>query len=224
MNDSFDSGNFKERDYLSLVWKRKRDHPVIWKKKRHYLPLIQKDSVNHIHGLVVYVKQGLPFIQDLSLEKSADSYWCFQLALLLFPLLITFSIFMHAFWCYFIQHRWSSLNKHVCLCICFWRLNVHHKDWLTYSGGTNIPGELCFNLSISNDLTQMVNFPQPCSFGFVFLLMLVFVQQWISLHWEIQIMLSQFLLTSHQLIFQFIAYDYFRGYWDGLHNHFRYVL
>ena len=84
MNDLFDSGNFKERDYLSLVWKRKRDHPLIWKKKRHYLPLIQKDSVNHIHGLVVYVKQGLPFVQDLSLEKSADSYWCFQLALLLF--------------------------------------------------------------------------------------------------------------------------------------------
>ena len=37
--------------------------------------------------------------------------------------------------------------------------NVHHKDWLTYSGGTDRPGELCYNFSISNDLTQMVNFP-----------------------------------------------------------------
>ena len=36
---------------------------------------------------------------------------------------------------------------------------VHHKDWLTYSGGTDRPGELCYNFSISNDLTQMVNFP-----------------------------------------------------------------
>ena len=37
--------------------------------------------------------------------------------------------------------------------------NVHHKDWLTYSGGTDRSGELCYNFSISNDLTQMVNFP-----------------------------------------------------------------
>ena len=37
--------------------------------------------------------------------------------------------------------------------------NVHHKDWLTYCGGTDRPGELCHNFSISNDLTQMVNFP-----------------------------------------------------------------
>ena len=36
--------------------------------------------------------------------------------------------------------------------------NVHHKDWLTYSGGTDRPGELCYNFSVSNDLTQMVNF------------------------------------------------------------------
>ena len=37
--------------------------------------------------------------------------------------------------------------------------NVHHKDWLTYSSGTDQPGELCYNFSISNDLTQMVDFP-----------------------------------------------------------------
>ena len=40
----------------------------------------------------------------------------------------------------------------------FGDFNVHHKDWLTYSGRTDRPGELCYNLSISNDLTQMVNF------------------------------------------------------------------
>ena len=37
--------------------------------------------------------------------------------------------------------------------------NVHCKDWLTNSGGTDRPGEQCCNFSISNDLTQMVNFP-----------------------------------------------------------------
>ena len=41
----------------------------------------------------------------------------------------------------------------------FGDLNVHHKDWLSYSGGTDQPGELCYNFSISNDLTQMLNFP-----------------------------------------------------------------
>ena len=33
-------------------------------------------------GLVVYVKEGLPFACNLSLENSADSYLCFRLALL----------------------------------------------------------------------------------------------------------------------------------------------
>ena len=41
----------------------------------------------------------------------------------------------------------------------FGDLNVHHKDCLTNSGGTDRSGELCYNFSISNDLTQMVHFP-----------------------------------------------------------------
>ena len=49
---------------------------------RGYLPLIRKDSSTHMHGLAVYVKEGLPFAWDLSLESSADSYLCFWLALL----------------------------------------------------------------------------------------------------------------------------------------------
>ena len=36
--------------------------------------------------------------------------------------------------------------------------NVHHKDWLTYSGGTDRLVN-SYNFSISNDLNQMVNFP-----------------------------------------------------------------
>ena len=35
-----------------------------------------------MHGLKVYVKEGLPFAWDLSLENSGDSYLCFQLVLL----------------------------------------------------------------------------------------------------------------------------------------------
>ena len=57
LDDSINSGNFSVRDYL---------------------PLIQKDSVTHMHGFRVYVKEGLPFASDLSLENSADSYLCFS--------------------------------------------------------------------------------------------------------------------------------------------------
>ena len=46
------------------------------------LPLNRKDSITHMHGLAVYVEEGLPFAQDLSLEDSADSYLCFWLAVL----------------------------------------------------------------------------------------------------------------------------------------------
>ena len=55
LDDSIDSGNFSVRDYL---------------------PLIQNGSSCHMHGLAVYVKEGLPFAQNL--EHSADSYLCFQ--------------------------------------------------------------------------------------------------------------------------------------------------
>ena len=41
----------------------------------------------------------------------------------------------------------------------FGAFNMNHKDWLTYSGGTDRSGEFCCNFSFSNDLTQMVNFP-----------------------------------------------------------------
>ena len=61
LDDSIDSGNFSVRGYI---------------------PLILKGSITHMHGLAVYVKEGLPFALDLSLENSAYSYLCFRLALL----------------------------------------------------------------------------------------------------------------------------------------------
>ena len=61
LDDSIDSSNFSVRGYLLLI---------------------RKDSGTHMHGFAVYVKEGLPFARDLSLENSGDSYLCFQLALL----------------------------------------------------------------------------------------------------------------------------------------------
>ena len=58
-----------------------------------YLPLIRKDSVTHMYGLGVYVKQGLPFAQNVSLENSVDSNICFWLALL-----HSVSYFFYLYW------------------------------------------------------------------------------------------------------------------------------
>ena len=45
----------------------------------------------------------------------------------------------------------------------FGDFNVRDKDWVTCSGGTGRTGELCYNFSTSNDLSQMVNFPAQIS-------------------------------------------------------------
>ena len=65
---SFPIGLFKTERILSLKWKLKT--------------LSRKDSITHMHGLAVYVKEGLPFANELSLENSEDSYLYFRLALL----------------------------------------------------------------------------------------------------------------------------------------------
>ena len=119
---------------------------------RGYLPLIWKDSSTHMHGLAVYVKEGLLLARDLSPEKSADSYYYFRLALLQ-----SFSYFFFLYQSPFsalctvfgsvssnIDEVLSmNLSGNVFVLADF---NVHHKDWLTYSGWTDWPGELCYNL------------------------------------------------------------------------------
>ena len=89
--------------------------------------------------------------------------------------------------------------------VCLWRL--YRKSWLTYTDGTGRPGELCYDFSISNDLTQMLNFPtrihdrgsrNPALLD-LFPLTLLFVLQWLSLHWKILIMLTQFPLDFQKL-------------------------
>ena len=42
--------------------------------------------------------------------------------------------------------------------LVFGDFSVHHKDWLTFLGGTDRPGEFSHNFFISNYFTHMVNF------------------------------------------------------------------
>ena len=51
-----------------------------------------------------------------------------------------------------------SRSTYLLMCLFFGDFNFCHKGWLTYSGGTDRPGEFCYIFSVSNDFTQMVNF------------------------------------------------------------------
>ena len=118
----------------------------------------------------------------------------------------------------------------------FGDFNVHHKDWLTYSGGTDRPGELCYNFSISNDLTQMVNFSTripDCHFHIPALLDLFIsfdasicsTMAFLPLGNSDNVVVSACMDVSSNLQrdvpFHRMAYDYSRADWGGLHDHLR---
>ena len=119
-----------------------------------------------MHGLAVYVKEVLPFTWDLYLYKTMDSQCHFLLLITFFAFAYDFLFYFHLTFSISSMHRWGSLNQPIYQCVCFWwinihhkdQLNIHHKDWLAYSGGTDRLGELCYNF-IANDFTHMVNFP-----------------------------------------------------------------
>ena len=87
-----------------------------------YLPLIRKDSTNHMHGLAVYVKEALPFARDLSLENSADSYLCFRLALL------------HSVSYFFFLYRSPSSS----LCTVFYSISSNIHEVLSINSSANV--------------------------------------------------------------------------------------
>ena len=84
---------------------------------RHYVPLICKDSVTHMHCLAFIVLEGLCFTRDFTFRKLWRFLFTFLTsftslsALLLSPQSITLFYFVQGFWCYFIQHRWGSPNQ-----------------------------------------------------------------------------------------------------------------
>ena len=114
--------------------------------------------------------------------------------------------------------------------------NVHHKDWLICSGRTDRPGKLCYNFSISNYLTQMVNLPTwipDCDSHSPALLdlflssessicsILAFPQLGNSDH-VVASVSNDFLSNSKwDALFHHIAYDYSCADWGGLHDHLR---
>ena len=89
------------------------------------------------------------------------------------------------------------------LLFVFGHYNICQKDWLTYTGGTDRPGELISQMTFLRWLTFLLGSltvkPTILFFWiYLFLLTLVFVLQWPFLKWEILVMLSQFPLTFYQ--------------------------
>ena len=116
--------------------------------------------------------------------------------------------------------------------------NVHHNGWLTYSGGTDQPGEPCYNFSISNDLTQMVNFPTriPDCDSHSPALLDLFISSDASIcstmafpplgnsdHVVVSVSIDFPSNSQQDAPFHHIAYDYSCAYWDGLCDHLRNV-
>ena len=118
----------------------------------------------------------------------------------------------------------------------FGNFNVHHKDWLTYSGGTDRPSELYYNFSISNDLTQIVNFPtripdcdsqSPAlldlflSSGTSICSTMAFPPLGNSDHVFVSVSIDFPINSKQDTPFHRLAYDYSRADWDGLCDHLR---
>ena len=91
-----------------------------------------------MHGLAVYVKQGLPFARNLSLENSASSYLYFQLALLHS---VSYFFFLYQSPSLLLCTVFDSISSNVdeilsikpfANVFVFGDFNIHHKDWLTY--------------------------------------------------------------------------------------------
>ena len=156
--------------------------------------------------------------------------------LLLFLLLITFFVVMHGF-CFNLSNidEVLSINPYANVFV-FEDFDVHHKDWLTYSGGTDTPSEFCYNFFISNDLTQMVNFPigiHDCDFYSAALLDLflssdasicskiVFPPLGNSDHVVVSVSTDLPVNSKRDASFHRIAYDYCCADWDGPRDHLR---
>ena len=212
LDDSNDSGNF------SVIG---------------YLPLIRKDSSTHMHGLAVYVKEGLPFARDLSLENSADSYLCFRLALLHS---VSYFFFLYqspsSSLCTVFDSISSNIDEVLSInpsanVFVFGDFNVHHKDWLTYSGGTDRPGEL---------LTQIIHFATqiPDCDSHSPALLDLFISSDASIcstmafpplgnsdHVVVSVSIDFPINSKQDSPFHRVAYDYSRADWDGLRDHLR---
>ena len=176
LDDSIDSGNFSVRGYL---------------------PLIRKDSSTHMHGLAVYVKEGLPFARDLSLENSSDSYYVFD-------------------WLYFTQclTSFSSIDHLLQPCARF--LILFHLTLMRFSRSTHLLMFLSLETLTSIIRTGLLILVELIDLGnFV----ITFLSQMTLLRWLTFLLGSQTVILIVQLfwIYFFLLTLVFVLQWLSLH-------
>ena len=185
-----------------------------------------------MHGLAVYMKEGLPCARNLFLENSADFYLRFRLASLHS---VSYFFFLYrspsSSLCTVFDSVSSNIDEVLSISpyanvFVFVDFNVHHKGWLTYSGGTDRPGE------ISNDLTQLT-FPRRSLiitlaillfwiyfFWRCYLFYMTFPPLWNSDH-VVSVFIDFLSSSKWYTLFHRIAYDYSHADWAGLRDHLR---
>ena len=173
LDDSIDFGNFSVRSYL---------------------PLIRKDSVTHMLGLAVYVKWGLPFARELSLENSADSYLCFLLALL------------HSVSCFFYLCRSPSSL----LCTVFYSISSNTDEILSINPSANMFVFADLKSMIKTILVELIDLVNS---------VIVFLSQLILLRWLTFLLGSLTVTLTDLLLDLFISSDTsFLLQWLSLHR------
>ena len=217
LDDSIDSGNFFVRGYL---------------------PLIQMDSSFHMHSLTVYMKEGLPFAQDLSLENSADSYLCFRLALLHS---VSYFFFLYQSPSSSLDTFFDSISSNIDEVLSinpsrnvftFGDFNVHHKDWLTYSGGIDqlVNSVIIFlsQLVLLRWLTFLLRSHTVILivllfwiYFFLLTLVMAFPPLGNSDHVIVSVSIEFATNSQQDAPFHRIAYDYSCADWDDLPDHLR---
>ena len=90
------------------------------------------------------------FCMGLISRNSADSYLCFQLALLHSVSYLFFLYGSPLSLCMVFDSVSSKIDEVLSInpsakVLVFGDFNVHHKDWLTYSAGTDRSGEFCYS-------------------------------------------------------------------------------
>ena len=202
---------------------------------RGHLPLIRKDS-SYMHGLAACVNKE-HLLHGIISRKPCG------FLLMFFISFTSFSVFLLFFLSVTVFDSNSSNTDEVfsinpsANVLFFGNFGIHHKDWLTFFDGTDRSSEPCYNFSISNDLSQMVNFstgiPDCDSHNSPAVLHLfissdasicftmVFPPLRNSDHVFVSISIDFPMNSKQDALFQCIGYSYSLTDWDDLHDHLR---
>ena len=130
MDDSIDSDNFSVRVHNPLIQKDSATHKhnipvwkIIWEKEFLLHGTFSRKLCGFLH-----VFYWLYFNQCLTSFSSIDDLRLSARFLILF----------------YLTDEVLSINP-IANVFVFRDFSVHHKDWLTYSGGTDRTGEVCYN-------------------------------------------------------------------------------